>query len=105
MVIRRSCILGSKVLHSLDTFSSILMSSHIYTLTHTHTYPHTAALEALKRKAEPPSEQEFTETYRKCKYGINLISKLGHHLSSPSPTELLRGIFGHIKELVHLNKG
>lgn len=36
------------------------------------------ALEALKKRAEPPTEQEFIVTYQKCRYGINLVSKLGH---------------------------
>lgn len=65
----------------------------------------TAALEALKKKAEPPTEQEFIVAYEKCKYGINLISKLGHHLSSPSPTKLLKGFFVYIQEMVNMNQG
>ncbi len=65
----------------------------------------TAAFEALRKKAEPPSEQEFTVAYRKCKYAINLITKLGHHLSSPSPGQLVTGIFTHIQEFVQLNNG
>ena len=64
-----------------------------------------AVLEALKKKAEPPSETEFIKTYQKCKYGINLIAKLGHHLSSPSPGELVKGIFVYLRQLVQINKG
>jgi len=62
-------------------------------------------LEALKRKAEPPNEQEFIVTYQKCKYGINQIAKLGHHLSSPSAGELLKEIFSYIQHFINLNKG
>ena len=64
-----------------------------------------AALEALKKKAAPPTEQEFVLAYQKCKYGINLVSKLGHHLSTPTPTQLLRGFFAYIQEMVNMNKG
>ena len=55
-----------------------------------------AALEALRKRAEPPTEMEFTITYQKIKYGINLVSKLGHHLSSPSPAQLLKGFFVYL---------
>ena len=64
-----------------------------------------AALEVLRKRAEPPTEQEFITTYQKCKYGINLVSKLGHHLSSPSPTKLLKGFFKYIQEMVNMNQG
>lgn len=64
-----------------------------------------AVLEALKKRAEPPTEQEFIVTYQKCKYAINLVSKLGHHLSSPSPTQLLKGFFVYIREMVNMNQG
>lgn len=68
-------------------------------------FVYAAVLEALKKKAEPPTEEEFIVAYEKCKYGINLISKLGHHLSSPSPTQLLKGFFVYIQEMVNLNQG
>ena len=64
-----------------------------------------AALEALRKKAEPPSEEEFLKAYFKCKYALNLIAKLGHHLSSPSASQLQRGIFGYIVDLVKINNG
>ena len=64
-----------------------------------------AVLEALKKKAEPPSEADFHKTYQKCKYGVNIIAKLGHHLSSPSPGELVKGIFAYLRQLVNINKG
>ncbi len=64
-----------------------------------------AVLEALKRKAEPPNEQEFIGTYEKCKYGINQIAKLGHHLSSPSAGQLVKEIFKYIQHFINLNKG
>ena len=64
-----------------------------------------AVLEALKKKAEPPSEAEFTRAYQKCKYGINIVAKLGHHLSSPDAGELVRGIFMYLRQLVNINKG
>lgn len=62
-------------------------------------------MEDLKKRAEPPTEEEFVITFQKCKYGINLIAKLGHHLSSPSPHKLLKGIFLYIRDMVNLNKG
>lgn len=71
----------------------------------TAVYSSAAVLEALRKKAEPPTETEFIRTYQKCKYGINLIAKLGHHLSSPSPGELVKGIFVYLRQLVHINKG
>lgn len=65
-----------------------------------------AALEALRLKAEPPSEAEFKETYSKCKFALNLIAKLGHHLSAPSASELQAGIFStYIARFVSINKG
>ena len=65
-----------------------------------------AALEALRAKAEPPSEDEFKETYKKCKFALNLIAKLGHHLSAPSASELQAGVFSnYISKLVSINKG
>ena len=65
-----------------------------------------AALEALRLKAEPPSEDQFSETYKKCKFGLNLIAKLGHHLSAPSASELQAGIFSnYISHFVSINKG
>ena len=65
-----------------------------------------AALEALRVKAEPPSEEEFKEMYGKCKFALNLIAKLGHHLSTPSASELLAGIFSnYIAHFVSINKG
>ena len=67
---------------------------------------YTAALEALRAKAEPPTEDEFKEAYKKCKFALNLIAKLGHHLSAPSASELQAGIFlNYISELVSINKG
>ena len=64
-----------------------------------------AALEELKERAEPPSEVEFMEIYRKCKFALNLIAKLGHHLSAPSATEFQAGIFSrYISHFVSINK-
>ena len=78
--------------------------AHTHAHTNTHTHTQTAAVEALRKKAAPPTEDEFSVSFQKCKFGINLIAKLGHHLSSPSPVELLKGIFGYIQEFVQLNK-
>ena len=65
-----------------------------------------AALEALRQKAEPPSEAQFKETYSKCKFALNVIAKLGHHLSAPSASELQAGIFSnYIAHFVLINKG
>lgn len=59
----------------------------------------------MRKRAEPPTEKEFTVTYQKIKYGINLVSKLGHHLSSPSPSQLLKGFFVYVREMVNMNQG
>ena len=65
-----------------------------------------AVLEALRQKAEPPTEAEFKETYGKCKFALNLTAKLGHHLSAPSASELQAAIFAsYISHLVSINKG
>jgi hypothetical protein len=84
-----------------------LFHNFIPTIAHIVVYIFQCAgvLEALKKRAEPPTEQEFIVAYQKCKYGINLISKLGHHLSSPSPTQLLKGFFVYVQEMVNMNKG
>ena len=64
-----------------------------------------AALELLMAKAQPPAEEDYLVVYQKCKYAINLVSKLGHHLSSPSASELLQGLFGLLGELIRSNNG
>ncbi|CAI8029603.1 Epidermal growth factor receptor kinase substrate 8-like protein 1 [Geodia barretti] len=67
---------------------------------------HDAAIEELRLRAEPPSEEEFKEVYRKCKFALNLITKLGHHLSAPSASELQAAIFSHyVSHFVSINKG
>jgi len=53
----------------------------------------------------PPSEDQFFVAFQKCKFGINLIAKLGHHLSSPSPQRLLKGFLAYVRDMVNLNKG
>ncbi|CAI8029605.1 Epidermal growth factor receptor kinase substrate 8 [Geodia barretti] len=64
------------------------------------------AIEELRLRAEPPSEEEFKEVYRKCKFALNLITKLGHHLSAPSASELQAAIFSHyVSHFVSINKG
>ena len=63
-------------------------------------------MEELRLKAEPPGEEEFKEIYSKCKFAINLIAKLGHHLSAPSASEFQAGIFSnYISHFVSVNKG
>ena len=65
-----------------------------------------AAMDELRLRAEPPSEEEFKEIYSKCKFALNLIAKLGHHLSAPSASELQAGIFSvYISHFVSINKG
>jgi len=64
-----------------------------------------AALELLMMKAQPPAEEDYMTVYQKCKYAINLVSKLGHHLSSPTASELLQGLFGMLGELIRSNNG
>lgn len=64
-----------------------------------------AIIVALTQKAQEPHEAEFVIIYQKCKYGINLIAKLGHHLQNPSSDKLLEGIFIYIREFTRRNKG
>lgn len=66
-----------------------------------------AALEALRAKAEPPSDEELKEAYSKCKLALNLTAKLGHHLSSPSAAEMQAGIFSNyiLRYVSLINKG
>ncbi|XP_065901844.1 epidermal growth factor receptor kinase substrate 8-like isoform X2 [Dysidea avara] len=64
-----------------------------------------AALEILMMKAQPPPEADYIVAYQKCKYAINVVSKLGHHLSSPTSSELLQGLFGLLGELIRSNNG
>ena len=56
-------------------------------------------------KAQPPAKDDYITVYQKCKYAINLVSKLGHHLSSPTAAELLQGLFGLLGELIRSNNG
>ena len=58
-------------------------------------------------KAEPPSDEEVKDAYSKCKLALNLAAKLGHHLSSPSASQMQAGIFSsYISRYVSLiNKG
>ena len=64
-----------------------------------------AALEMLMVKAQPPPEADYIIAYQKCKYAINIVSKLGHHLSSPTASDLLQGLFGLLGELIRSNNG
>lgn len=63
-----------------------------------------AAMIALMKRAEPPQEAEFIITYQKCKYAINLVAKLGHHLQDPTSDKLLQGFFVYLKEFTKRNK-
>ena len=56
------------------------------------------------RKTRSPSEAEFIQVYQKLKYGINLLAKLGHHLSNPSADEMLEGFFVYMREFIKKNK-
>lgn len=56
------------------------------------------------RKAQSPSDADFIEVYQKAKYGINLIAKLGHHLSNPTAEMLLEGFFVYLREFIKKNK-
>jgi len=67
--------------------------------------PDVAALEILMMKAQPPPEADYIMAYQKCKCAINVVSKLGHHLSSPTSSELLQGLFGLLGELIRSNNG
>ena len=45
------------------------------------------------------------DVFQKLKFGINLISKLGHHLQNPSAQQLIDAIFTYITEFVKRTKG
>ena len=64
-----------------------------------------AALENLLKKAQPPNEAAFVLAYQKCKFAVNLAAKLGHHLSHPSASKILKSLFILLEELVGCNKG
>lgn len=62
------------------------------------------AITALRRKAQLPPEAEFVMTYQKCKFGFNLIAKLGHHLQKPTGEKLMEGFFQYLREFTRRNK-
>lgn len=64
-----------------------------------------AALENLLKKAQPPNEAAFVLAYQKCKFAVNLAAKLGHHLSHPSASKILKSLFSLLEELIGYNKG
>ena len=64
-----------------------------------------AVLDTLMRKAQAPPEAEYVLVYQKCKYGINLIAKLGHHLSNPPANKLIEGFFHFLREFMKREKG
>ena len=59
---------------------------------------------SLMKKTQSPSEAEFIQVYQKLKYGINLLAKLGHHLSNPSADEMLEGFFVYMREFIKKNR-
>ena len=65
---------------------------------------YTAVIESLTKKAKMPPTEDFVVAFQKVKFGINLISKLGHHLQHPSAPQLLDAFFTFTKEFVKRNK-
>ena len=64
-----------------------------------------ATVEKLLKKAQSPGEAAFVVAYQKCKFAVNLAAKLGHHLSHPSASKILKSLFNLMEELIGCNKG